>query len=274
MEYEDTMKLLRGLIKDMPAFFIAADYENGDILVKNDDTLRLFGDIRNISEAGDGNTLLLTAGEKIGSRFEYNSNIGNSWYWISHYSAEWATDMNDVKKAEIFFGVDYMHLKNFTVLLPPDVYEENACGPINAFDRLEKQIREFKNGKIDLFSVCYVDIDGVKTVNETAGQEAGDAYVDTIIKVIKSSIRRTDIFIHIGGDDFLLIFPKCRQEIVENIMSAMMNKLDIINTDNDGDPDYSLSYGIMEVNDISQADVDTIIATVSDRMRSMKMSAV
>ena len=147
-------------------------------------------------------------------------------------------------------------------------------GPINAVDLLEKQADGFKNKTLDAFSVCYLDIDGVSSVNETLGEIEGDAYINTVIKVVKSSIRKSDMFIHIGGDDFLLIFPKCSSAVVENILTTVTKKLDIINFENDLDYDYSVSYGIMEVNDESVADVDIIMRTITQRMRAIKDKSV
>ncbi|MDR2648957.1 MAG: GTP cyclohydrolase IIa [Clostridiales bacterium] len=258
--------LLREITENLPMFFCAVQVDNGRILMLNQAAANLFGNIETIGEAGEGNTLLISAGDKVNGHFEYNSNIGGRWYWISHYSVTWT----EYVKAEIFIGVDYGKLKNFSGPSGEMAFTETLKGPINALDRLENQVKQFKDGAADAFSVCYLDVNGVKSVNDALGEAEGDAYIHTVIKVVKSSIRKSDIFIHIGGDDFLLIFPKCSYAIVENIMAAAVKKLDIINIDNNLDCDYSVSYGIMDVNVNELADVDLIMQTIRLRMLDMK----
>jgi diguanylate cyclase (GGDEF)-like protein len=252
----------------MPAFVIVADSENGAVLLRNAYADELFGKINRIDEAANGNVLKLNAGERVNNRYEYNSNINGFWHWISHYSADWVGVDDKPIKAEVFVGVNYARLKNYNTLLSMDALSSDSSGPVNAIDKLEKQTRDYKNGLIPSFSVVYADINDVKTVNEIQGEKAGDEYVNTVMKVIQSSIRGTDIFIHIGGDDFLLIFPKCPQHVCENIMAAMVNKLDIVNSEKN--TNYGMSYGVLEVNDLSLADVDTIMGEIVNRMRKMK----
>jgi len=257
---------LKEVAENMPAFFCAASAESGRILMLNKAAADLFGDIETIGEAGEGNTLLVSAGEKIEGRFEYNSNIRGQWYWISHYPVTWI----DGEMAEVFVGIDYRRLKNFYSLSEEEAFAEALRGPINAVDRLEKHVNGYKNGTLDSFSVCYLDVNGVNSVNSAFGELEGDLYINTVIEVIKSSIRKSDIFIHIGSDDFLMIFPKCSYAVVENILTTVVKKLDVLNLENGQDSDYSVSYGILEVNDKSLADVDIIMSTIRQRMKTMK----
>ncbi|MDR1000630.1 MAG: GGDEF domain-containing protein [Clostridiales bacterium] len=271
MDYNIVHGFAQGLLEDMPAFVVIADSENGMVLMQNSYAERIFGAINRIDEAASGNTLQFNAGERIDNRFEYNSNINGSWYWISHYATDWIGMDSKAIRAEIFIGVDYMRVKN-NMLLNMEALSSESQGPVNAVNQLEKQVRDYKNGIGATFSVVYADINDVKTINETGGEQAGDEYVSAVIKVIKSSIRGTDIFVHIGGDDFLLIFPKCHQRVCENIMAAMVNKLDIMNSERD--TNYSISYGVLEVNNSSLADVDTIMGEIVNRMRKMKEMSV
>ena len=259
-------ELLKAVAENLPAFFCAAEQDGGKVLMLNKAASDLFGDIETISEAGEGNTLLPSAGDKTDGRFEYNSNIRGNWYWISHYPVDWP----DGRKAEVFVGVDYRRLKDLPAISEEEAFADALKGPINAVDRLEYHVKGFIDGTLDAFCVCYLDIDGVNSFNEAYGEVEGDVYINTVVKVVKSSIRQSDIFIHIGGDDFLLIFPKCASAVVENILATVTKKLDVINYENDLECDYSVSYGIMDVNDRPLADVDMIMSIVRQRMRHMK----
>ena len=258
--------LLQAVTEHFPAFVCAAEPDSGKVLMLNKAALDLFGDIERLDEACDGNTLLPSAGDKKEGRFEYNSNIGGKWYWISHYPVNWA----DGVQAEVFMGVGYDSLKNLPVITEELLFADALKGPVNAVETLEREVNRFVNGAIDAFAVCYLDIDGVSSVNDALGEIEGDAYINTVVKVVKSSIRKSDIFIHIGGDDFLLIFPKCSSAVAENILATVTKKLDVINYEKDLERDYSVSYGIIDVNDKSLADVDMIMSLLRQRMRHMK----
>ena len=258
--------LITTITENLPAFFCVAETESGRILMLNRAAADLFGDIGTIAEAGEGNTLMVSAGDKIDGRFEYNSAIKGRWYWISHFPVTWTQG----EKAEVFIGVDYGKLKNFSGLPEEEAFAEALKGPISALDRLEKQIIGYKNGIYDGFTVCYLDVDGTKLVNDSMGEFESGSYINKVKSVVKESIRKSDVFIHIGGDDFLLIFPKCTYAIVENIMATVIKKLDVMNIDNDLDNNYSISFGIMEINSIPLADADVIMSTIRKRKKDMK----
>ena len=262
----DQANLLKEITENLPAFFCAAEVGSGRVLMLNQAAADIFGDIKTIDEAAEENALQATAGDRIDGRFEYNAKIGSRWYWISNFPVTW----EEGQKAEVFFGVEYGMLKNFGDLTDEEIFSDDMKGPANAFDRLEKQVIEYKKGTCDTFTVCYLDIDGVKMINDKLGETGGDAYIQTVIKVVKSSIRKSDLFIHIGGDDFMLIFPKCTYAVIDNIMDAVVKKLDVINIDNEMEYEYSVSYGILEVNSDSRADVDFIMSTIKQRMKDMK----
>ena len=250
MEQPDMVK---AIMENLPAFFCAAEIDSGNILMINKAAANLFGDIKTIGEAGE----VLEKG-----RLEYNSKIKGRWYWISHYPVTWAKG----EKADIFIGIDYSRLRSFESLLEEDAFAESLKGPINALDKLERQVNGYKNGS-DAFTVCYLDADCENTLSDVTG---GNAYIDAVIKVVKASIRKSDKFIHIGGDDFLIIFPKCSQAVVENILTTVVKKLDIMSMESKIDGGFSLSYGILEVNAPGLANVDIIMSTIRQRMKAMK----
>ena len=57
---------------------------------------------------------------------------------------------------------------------------------------LEKQIQLSKMNKSH-FVVCFVDVDGLKWVNDTFGHQAGDKLLKNFSQILKESIRSYDI---------------------------------------------------------------------------------
>lgn len=63
--------------------------------------------------------------------------------------------------------------------------------------------------------VAMIDLDDFKLYNDTYGHNAGDMVLDTIVGVIQNTIRKTDMLIRFGGDEFLLVLPEISEDAFE-----------------------------------------------------------
>lgn len=57
-------------------------------------------------------------------------------------------------------------------------------------------------------SLVVLDVDGLRTVNETRGYDAGDRLLLTLGELLLTRLRVTDIAARIGDDDFAVILPR------------------------------------------------------------------
>src|SRR5262245_1196018 len=57
------------------------------------------------------------------------------------------------------------------------------------------------------FSVCLVDVDHFKTVNDTLGHAAGDDVLKQVAAIAARGLRAIDVFGRFGGEEFLLVLP-------------------------------------------------------------------
>jgi len=75
-------------------------------------------------------------------------------------------------------------------------------------------------------SVCMLDIDGFKQINDRYGHEAGDQVLVEIAKRIQSVVRDTDIVARLGGDEFILLLSSVHSLFeVENVAMRIVNTL-------------------------------------------------
>jgi diguanylate cyclase (GGDEF)-like protein len=56
-------------------------------------------------------------------------------------------------------------------------------------------------------AVAYVDVDGLKALNDSEGHAAGDQLLRSITEAVRASMRRYDSVVRLGGDEFLCILP-------------------------------------------------------------------
>lgn len=58
------------------------------------------------------------------------------------------------------------------------------------------------------FTLAYVDVDRLRTVNELRGHVTGDRTLQLIATVIRENVRSMDSVARLGGDEFGLLFPE------------------------------------------------------------------
>ena len=67
-------------------------------------------------------------------------------------------------------------------------------------------------------AVLFIDIDKFKEINDTYGHEVGDKVLNFVAKVMRESIRKSDVAVRYAGDEFLIILKdvgRNREEAVE-----------------------------------------------------------
>ena len=60
--------------------------------------------------------------------------------------------------------------------------------------------------------VAMIDLDDFKLYNDTCGHDAGDMVLVTVVDVIRRCIRKSDVLVRYGGDEFLLVMPDIQED--------------------------------------------------------------
>lgn len=53
------------------------------------------------------------------------------------------------------------------------------------------------------FVLAFLDVDGLKAVNDTRGHAAGDQMLKQVVAVVRAAVREYDVVIRYGGDEFI-----------------------------------------------------------------------
>ncbi len=74
---------------------------------------------------------------------------------------------------------------------------------------LEELEREIKRARREGNSVvaAYVDVDGLKSVNDSQGHAGGDRLLKTVVEGVRRHMRDYDLLVRLGGDEFLCVLP-------------------------------------------------------------------
>ncbi len=119
-------------------------------------------------------------------------------------------------------------------------------------------------------SICFIDINGLKVVNDTFGHEAGDDLITTVADIIKKNIRKRDVLIRLGGDEFLIVFPALKGKAAEEIWERIRLELTKLNEEDIKKFKISISHGISEYLPCKMDPIDSIINLADERMYEEK----
>jgi diguanylate cyclase (GGDEF)-like protein len=74
-------------------------------------------------------------------------------------------------------------------------------------------------------ATAYVDVVGLKAVNDAEGHAAGDALLKCAVSAIRSHLRSYDLIVRMGGDEFLCVMSDATVEIARRRFGAVQAAL-------------------------------------------------
>jgi diguanylate cyclase (GGDEF)-like protein/PAS domain S-box-containing protein len=118
-------------------------------------------------------------------------------------------------------------------------------------------------------AVVFVDLDGLKSVNDAFGHAAGDRLLVTAAHQIRTALRSSDFFGRLGGDEFLVICPRVVSatqavEIAKKVSAALTTSVRI------GSETVDLRASVGVVWTMEALDTDTLIARADRAMYESK----
>ncbi len=119
-------------------------------------------------------------------------------------------------------------------------------------------------------SICFLDINGLKDVNDTLGHQFGDELIVTSTNTIKRKIRSNDILMRVGGDEFILILMNCTERQAESVWLKIEESFDYINMNEDRPYNISLAHGISEYNFTDTSELDNVLTSTDQLMYENK----
>jgi diguanylate cyclase (GGDEF)-like protein len=142
----------------------------------------------------------------------------------------------------------------------------NRRAGINKLEEIFNKSKQYR----EKISICFIDINGLKDVNDTLGHNAGDELIKTSMDILKKSIRDMDFIIRLGGDEFLIVFPKTESTYAEEVWNKAVIGFDKINSEDNREYLISISHGIAEYTPQAKNYLDELISEADKKMYDEK----
>ncbi len=172
---------------------VVSDYEmpqmNGYDFVKKIRSKFTFDELPVLILSGTGNTYMISRFLKAGANDYIPKPFINEEFIGRISNALTVVDMfNEIKNMAMTDQLTGLHNRMYFYDAGVKIYEgaKRAKNPI---------------------SVAMIDIDNFKSINDTYGHEVGDQALKHVSKTIKKSLRRSDVFVRFGGEEFVILLP-------------------------------------------------------------------
>lgn len=147
-----------------------------------------------------------------------------------------------------------------------------ALNRVTGMSFLEKQIKLSKRNYWYL-TICFLDIDGLKQLNDSWGHQTGDELIIESSKIIKKNIREADTYCRLGGDEFLIIFSQCTRVQAEQVWERISEDIDRFNRQQNKRFTISISHGFAEYGPGAVMEITDMIEEADVNMYQQKASA-
>ncbi|MEA3423002.1 MAG: GGDEF domain-containing protein [Bacillota bacterium] len=130
----------------------------------------------------------------------------------------------------------------------------------------EEEINRLDTKRNYPLSIVFADVNGLKKTNDNHGHKKGDEILIKVAEIIESEFRSDDIIARIGGDEFVALLPKTKNEDSEKIVDRIKKKCSESYIDS---IEISIAFGV-DAKIESKQNINDIIKNAEDKMYSDK----
>ncbi len=135
------------------------------------------------------------------------------------------------------------------------------------FDLAEQALKVAKREQYGM-ALFFMDLNGLKIINDTLGHQAGDQALRDAADVLRETFRDSDIIARLGGDEFVVLAHVNRE--ASPVEQRLRERLGAFNARGQRPYSLDLSIGTTVVEPSSEEDLETLIARADTQMYAQK----
>ena len=121
-------------------------------------------------------------------------------------------------------------------------------------------------------ALLFVDVDGLKAINDSFGHRAGDEALIQVAGLLSSGVRKSDMVARIGGDEFGILLENADEASAHETASRLIDLIAGCEFVHDGDElplSVAIGVGLIEPTDTAA----TVMARADEEMYRRKAAA-
>jgi diguanylate cyclase (GGDEF)-like protein/PAS domain S-box-containing protein len=139
-----------------------------------------------------------------------------------------------------------------------------------AFLELSAQVLRSARREQQRVTLIFVDLDGLKGINDRLGHEAGDRAIAEAGELLRATCRSSDIVCRLGGDEFVVLASKLDAASVEILKGRLDRAVDGLNRMPGREYELSFSMGLATFEPTLPVPIETLLAQADARMYESK----
>lgn len=216
--------------------------------------------------------------------WEHKNTRLNKWFLVTDSAIKWidgryvhmenARDISDLKEKEEELRGKANELKIAASTDSLTGIYNRQMGSVLLEEAYKRAMRSRKKS-----TLCFLDLDGLKSVNDTFGHREGDHMLVNFVRIVQEVIRGVDIFCRWGGDEFILLLENCEADKARELtIRRLRSKIDKFNDANGTAAErpspghLAFSCGLEEIEADDGLSLEQVIALADRKMYDDKMS--
>ena len=144
----------------------------------------------------------------------------------------------------------------------------NRRGFMRELDRLIARVGRYG----DTTAMLFVDLDGLKMINDTFGHGAGDEALIQVAEMLTKGVRRSDVVARIGGDEFGILLENSSGERAHETAARLTDLISGTDLVYEGDAlPLSVAIGVSVIG--AEDSAEAVIARADEEMYRRKAAA-
>jgi diguanylate cyclase (GGDEF)-like protein len=121
-------------------------------------------------------------------------------------------------------------------------------------------------------AMLFVDLDGLKMINDSFGHRAGDEALIQVANLLASGVRHSDVVARIGGDEFGILLESSDEDAAHETASRLINQISGCEFKHDGEElPLSVAIGVGMIDSLDTP--DAIMDRADEAMYRRKAAA-
>jgi diguanylate cyclase (GGDEF)-like protein len=121
-------------------------------------------------------------------------------------------------------------------------------------------------------AMLFVDLDGLKIINDTCGHRAGDEALIQVANLLAAGVRHSDVVARIGGDEFGILLESSDEDAAHETAGRLVNQISDCDFMHDGEPlPLSVAIGVGMIDALDTP--DAIMERADEAMYRRKAAA-